>query len=1093
MDSKEEKRHAQQRRYIKEYLHKLRRSEKSEKTELTDRSALEELLQAFATEKSSARPYGKFDVHHEPPRDRDFGAPDFKVLRPGSILGYVEAKPIGTNLHRLTRSKQIVKYQNLSQNILLTDYISWLWLGDENKGKTPTVLCTLAEFDDKRFQPSLASLDRTAQQLEKFFSTPPKGIKQASELAEGLATRCKYLKEELRKTLHQQEKSRLKNRLFGLYKAFQKQISEQLQLDEFVDAYAQMIGYGLLLARLQAYKKGSKENELVTLDNAQKFFPKGLELLREQMGFLPDLKQEEYNIANLYVEEILTIVNHMDVSEIHKDLAFRNRKIAYRGLQPRNEKESELFSRDPFVYFYEDFLASYDKGLRKQRGVYYTPPPVVRFIVSTTDYLLRERFKIREGFANSKRVTALDFAAGTGTFLVEIFQQIFDNIGGVDSPKAKLILCEHILKNIHGFEYLLAPYTVAHLKLTHFLENMGHEFRKGERLSVYMTNTLERMKPQGDWILPSMAKEGIKADEIKDKKILVITGNPPYSIESMNKSDEVSATIEAYKYIGYKFLRERNWKALQDDYVKFLRFAQMKMDKVDEGIVAVITNHGYLDNLTFRGMRHSLMQSFQQIYVIDLHGNVKKKEQSPEGGIDQNVFDIQQGVAIAFFIKKAGLEPGIFHTDFWGTRLEKYHRLARENFKNIKWKRLEPVDDSYLFIPQNQKMRKTYKQGWQLSDIFIQKSIGIVTARDKLAVHMEKEELMETVQKFSSLNAEQAREEYCLGKDGQDWKVSLAQEDIKDSGCHEQCAQQILYRPFDRRWTYYTGKSRGFLCRPRHKVMRHMLQDNLGIGLIRKMDIQGEWNHVLACDIPITNHTVSLKEANHFFPLYRYTSEKDEKPPRKLDMFIDNPDQNTERTENFSPSFRKWIDKLYPPPPPPSTHTHHHHTQLSAEDILGYIYAVLHTPSYRQCFAEFLKTDFPYIPFPAKRKHLEDLTTWGNKLINAHLLREAYTKHKSLLQGKGNTIVNNPKHHPSEDKLFINKNLFFTHVTTEIWQFQIGGYKVLEKYIKARKGRILSLEEVQTLEKIIHTIDFSLTASEKIDKLWKKAFPNLAK
>ena len=907
MNSKKEKK-GEQHRSIEVYLHELRQSKRGEKTEYTDRAALEELLKTFSTKRRGVQ----FDVRHEPRRDKEFGAPDFLVANSKGILGYVEVKQMGTDLRKLANSKQIAKYQKLSRNILLTDYISWLWLGDGDEGKLPTILCGLREFDDGRFQPSTVVMDEVAQQLENFFSVAPKGVGRASELAEALAVRCKPLSEILADKLHWQPEG---GRLFGLYKSFQDQISEQFQLEEFADAYAQMLGYGLLLARLQTDKRGSKRAGHLTLGNAKKFMPHSFELLRELMDFLPDLEQEQYRDARWIVREILSIVNHMDVAGVHEDLAFRNRKAAYRGLRARDEKEWEMFSRDPFVYFYEDFLASYDEGLRKQRGVYYTPPPVVKFIVHSTDLLLRQRFGIQDGLANSKQVTALDFAAGTGAFLLEIFRQVFENVGGEDNPKAELILHDHALKNIHGFEYLLAPYAVAHLKLAYFLEDMGYKLRQGERLGVYMTNTLEPMNPQINYLLPAMTAEGEKAHKIKEKKLLVITGNPPYAGHSMNNTPEMRETIEAYKRIEGAPLNERNLKWLQDDYVKFLRFAQMKMDDVDEGIVAVITNHSWLNNPTFRGMRYSLMQSFQQIYVLDLHGNTRKKEKTPKGDTDQNVFDIQQGVAISFFIKKDGLERGIFHADLWGGRLEKYHQLARESFESIEWKRLEPVTPFYLFIPQDRKMWETYEKGWKLPDIFIQKSIGIVTARDKLTVHMNKEELMETVRNFSSLDVEKARRKYKLGKDTQDWKIPWAQQDIKDSKCNEKCARPILYRPFDRRWTYYTGNSAGFLCRPRHEVMRHMLKNNLGISLIRRMDVQGEWNHSLACDLPVTPHTVS-GGVNFLFPLYLYAPEEDEKAHKNVrDLFSEDPFQNAERIENFSPIFRKWLDELSPPPP----------------------------------------------------------------------------------------------------------------------------------------------------------------------------------
>ena len=1036
-------------------------------------------MQDFAEGNSGARAHEKIIVRHEPRRDRDFGTPDFLILRRGGILGYVEVKGVGTDLRKLANSEQITRYRNLSQNILLTDYVSWLWLGDGDDVKSSTVLCTPAQFDDRKFRPSTAALDEVAQQLEGFFSVAPRGVGRASELAKALAVRCKPLSRMLTNKLQRQPEVRL----FGLYKSFREQISERLQLEEFADAYAQTLGYGLLLARLQANKRKGSRAKLLTLDNAKEFIPDSFGLLQELMDFLPDLEHEKYGSMRWIVEEILSIVNHMDVVGVHEDLAFRNRKEAYRGLRELDKEEWELFSRDPFVYFYEDFLTSYDENLRRQRGVYYTPPPVVRFIVRSTDSLLRKKVGIHDGLANSKRVKVLDFATGTGAFLLEIFRQIFESVGGEDNPKAELILHEHIIKNIYGFEYLLVPYVIAHLKLAYFLEDMGHELRKKERLGVYMTNTLEKMKPQINWLLPAMTMEGKEAHKVKKKELLVITGNPPYAGHSMNTSSEIRESIKVYKSIDGKPLDERNLKWLQDDYVKFLRFAQMKMDQVDEGIVAVITNHAWMDNPTFRGMRYSLMQSFQQIYVLDLHGNARRKEQTPEGGIDQNVFDIQQGVAISFFIKKDGLERGIFHADLWGERLDKYNWLARKNFESVEWKQLEPVKPFYLFIPQDREMWEKYEKGLQIKNIFIQNSIGIVTARDDLNIHMNKKELMETLRDFSSLDVEKARQKYKLGKDVRDWKVSWAQQDVKDSDCDEEKAHPILYRPFDRRWTYYTGKSRGLMCYPRHGVMRHMLKDrsqgNIALGCVRqaKGDDSGIWQHCMVTDT-IAEISFISSQVSYLFPAYIYAPEEGEKVNKNiLNLFPErDPFQNAERIENLSPNFRKWLDERYASP------------SISVEDIIGYIYAVLNAPSYQRRFTEFLKIDFPRIPFPEKRKHLEDLSIWGNKLIHAHLLRE-FPKHKNLLQGRGSKIIGKPKHDPSENKLFISEDLFFTCVTTEIWQFQIGGYKILEKYLRERRGRTLSLEETQTLERIIYSIGFSINAATKVDELWNEAFP----
>ena len=413
---------------------------------------------------------------------------------------------------------------------------------------------------------------------------------------------------------------------------FRDRVFHELTLKEFADAFAQMLAYGLFLAKINSHPK------TVTLQNARGFIPGSFRLIRELVDFLAELERPEYRDVRWVVEEVLSIVNGLDMTSIHEDLSFRGRRAVSRKIRAADEEEHRLFERDPFIYFYEDYLKAYDKATRKSRGVYYTPPPVVNFIVRAIDDILKDSFGIEDGLADHRRVTALDFACGTGTFLLEVFERIFEQIGGANSGRADLIVHEHLLRNIFGFEYLIAPYTIAHLKLSQYLKDRGHELKDDDRLQIFLTNTLEPIEPQPNFLLPAVSGEVEAAQQVKEQPILVITGNPPYSGHSKNKGKWIKTKIEKYKHTVEKNdsgkeksvpLGERNPKWLNDDYVKFIRFAQLKMDEVKEGIVGVITNHSWLDNPTFRGMRQSLTRSFEQIYVIDLHGNAKKKERAP--------------------------------------------------------------------------------------------------------------------------------------------------------------------------------------------------------------------------------------------------------------------------------------------------------------------------------------------------------------------------------------------------------------------------------------------------------------------------------
>ncbi len=792
------------------YLLALRKTSLEEKTEHTDRAALQNLLQMIADKTGKG-----IVVQHEPKRAADKGAPDFKVGKTGLILGYVENKAIGENLDKVLKSDQIKRYKSLSQNIIVTDYLHFIWINKD--GIQRETLCHLTDLESPKFRLREDRITAVNKLLEAFFSTAPEGIGRAQKLALALATRSRLLRDYLGEELVRQEREHQEGRLYGLFKVFRDQVFHELKLMDFADAFAQMLAYGLFLARLNS------NTHAITLHNAREYVPGSFRLIHELVDFLIELDKDEYRDVRWVVEEVLSIVNGLDLPAIHEDLSFRQRRAISRKVRAVDEEEHRLFERDPFIYFYEDYLRAYDKETSKSRGVYYTPPPIVNFIVRAVDEILKSRFSMTDGLANHKRVTVLDFACGTGTFLLEVFQRIFDNIGGPDVGHADLIVRDHFLRNIFGFEYLIAPYTIAHLKLSQYLMDQKHPLKKNERLQVFLTNTLEPIEPQENLLLPAVAAEVQAAQQVKEKPILVITGNPPYSGHSKNKGAWITASIAGYKFTletddaGRKFkkpLGERNPKWLNDDYVKFIRFAQLKMDAVDEGIVGIITNHSWLDNPTFRGMRQSLMLSFEQIYVLDLHGNAKKKENAPDGSKDENVFDIEQGVAISLFVKRPGLERGVWRGDIWGKRLAKYEAAAEHSLRTVTWQPLDPVSPYYAFRHEDVERRTVYDKGWSLTAMFVLSSVGMVTGRDKLAVHFSKSETYATIKHFSTLKTEGARSEYDLGPDASDWKVSWAQEDIRTTGATEDRLIQIAYQPFDSRWTYYTGKPSGFHVRP---------------------------------------------------------------------------------------------------------------------------------------------------------------------------------------------------------------------------------------------------------------------------------------
>jgi len=797
---------------FRDYLSAICETPLDQHTEYTGRSPLEALLRIFAAQGGCA-------VQHEPKREPGKGAPDFKLTTGGLILGYVETKPIGENLDKVLKSKQIEKYRELSNNLLLTDYLQFIWINGDSVQRAQ--LCHATDLEKLDFRLTEADAARVAKLLHGFFSTAPKKIGAAEDLALALATRSQLLRDFIGEELVRQEREDAAGKLYGLFEVFRDQVFQELAPKEFADAFAQMLSYGLFLARLNSGEAS------VTLHNAREHVPGSFRLIRELVDFLPVLTNPNYGDVRWVVEEILSIVNGMDIAAIHEDLSFRHRKVR-RGVKARSEEEARLFERDPFVYFYEDYLSRYDPKLRESRGVYYTPPPVVNFIVRAIDDILKDKevFDIKAGLADHNRVTVLDFACGTGTFLVEVFEHIFANIGGADSGKAAAVVREHMLKNIYGFEYLIAPYTIAHLKLSQYLKDKKHELSDDERLLIYLTNTLEPIDPQKNLLLPELTKEVEAAQRVKDKPILVITGNPPYSGHSRNMGPVARASIEAYKWVDGEPLGEKNPKWLHDDYVKFIRFAQMKMDAVTEGVVGIITNHSYLSNPTFRGMRQSLMATFDQIYTLDLHGSTKPKETPPEGQVDQNVFEIQKGVAITVFVKRPGAPRGVWYDEMWGGQIEKYKALSDLEFDKQTWAELTPVSPFYLFIPQSRDLWAKYKRGWPLVEIFPVNVLGFQTHRDQFAIGWSREEIETRIRNLRSeqLSDHLVREKYKL-KDNRDWQLKKARKVLSDTNTVFQKIIECAYRPFDKRWCWLGYEVMDY---PRRELVDHVAhRDNL--------------------------------------------------------------------------------------------------------------------------------------------------------------------------------------------------------------------------------------------------------------------------
>ncbi len=855
--------------------------------------ALAELLEEFSQTKRNKK------VHVTVlPKKTEAGNPDFRVWDgKHSQVGYVEAKPPKVNLDEIETTDQLKRYLATFPNLILTNFYEFRLYRNGQRVDNVLLARPFIPAKLKAIPPAEHTTEFLAL-LEKFFqfSLPTKFT--AESLAKELATRTRFLRDQVIKEELREASSAGAKRILGFYEAFQKHLIANLKPDEFADLYAQTISYGLFAARTRA--NGAFNRRL-----AYDLIPKSIGILRDIFHFISFDPPEQLQAT---VDDIAEVLAVADVKNI------------------LHQYFKEGKGSDPIFHFYETFLAAYNPQERERRGVYYTPEPVVSYIVRSLNIILRETFGRRDGFATHS-VTVLDPAGGTLTFLAEAaklaVQEFVSKYG--EGSKAKFIE-DHILKDFFAFELMMAPYAAGHLKMGYLLEELGHKLIGEERFQFYLTNTLE-MEDLAQTSLPgmvSLSEESHLASKVKkEKPILVILGNPPYSGHSANKGDWIRGQIENYKKVDGKPLGEKNPKWLQDDYVKFIRFAQWKIDQIGEGALGFITNHSYLDNPTFRGMRQSLINSFDEIYILDLHGNSLKKEKAPDGSKDENVFDIQQGVAIALFVKRrrAASSKTLMHAELWGLREQKYQWLIKHDLKRTDWSELKHISPFYLFVPRDEKLNKRFQSYPSIPAIFPVNSVGIVTARDYLTIQWTSHAVWTTILNFISLDPEMARIAYNLGNDVRDWKVKLAQEDLKKSGPSKEKVVPILYRPFDIRFTYYTGNSKGFHCMPRGGVMRHMLRENLALILPRRVETAIPWSHVFLSNQIVEHVAVSLKTIDYCFPLCTYPD------TTKDDLFSQH--ETGERIPNLAPQLMQDLSFSYK-------------RHASPEEIFNYIYAVLY-------------------------------------------------------------------------------------------------------------------------------------------------------
>lgn len=980
------------------------------------------------------------------PRPTEAGNPDFRVWDGMSrIVGYLEAKsPTEELLDRVEGSAQLQRYQNTFPNFILTNFLEFRLyrygrLVSVAKLGRPFVLTTLQQT------PPLENADKVFALLDQFlgFSLPTPLTAQI--LAVELAKRTRFLRDIVQQQLTEEIASG-NGYLLGFYEAFQKFLIGSLTKDEFADLYAQSITYGLFAARTRATNGFSRRV-------AFEYIPTTVGVLRELFRFISLGKLPE-EMAWI-IDDIAEVLAVADVGEMMTRYYHEGR------------------GSDPVVHFYETFLAEYDPEERERRGVYYTPDPIVSYIVRSLHTLLRSHFGKNDGLA-SNEVTLLDPAAGTMTFVAraaELAVEEFTKKYGVGGREA--FIRNHILGNFYAFELMMAPYAVGHLKMGFFLEELGHRLQDDERIPFYLTNSLDMKELEASKLpgLSSLAEESRLAGRVKkDQPILVILGNPPYSGHSANKGEWILRQIETYKQVDGKPLGEKNPKWLQDDYVKFLRFAQWKIEQAGRGVVGMITNHGYIDNPTFRGMRRSLMQTFNEIYLLDLHGNSLKRERSPDGNTDENVFDIRQGVAIALLIKTGERNSSsVYHADLWGVRKYKYEWLKEHDVKTTQWVKINPRPNFYLFVPHDKAGVERYDTFISVTDIFEKYSVGIVTGRDRLAIHWTADKVWATVLNFSRIDPEMARQAYGFGNKVSLKRIKQAQDDVKNP--RKNNIVPVLYRPFDVRYTYYTGTANGFHERPRPEIMRHMLSGQ-NLALITSRLTKGEsFRHAqVTCNI-VEVICMSPKTSNNgfVFPLYLYPAIE------QVDLF--RAVEPMQRRPNLRKKVLTALAEAYGQSPTP-------------EQILHYIYGVLYAPSYREKYADCLRLDFPRVPFPSDPELFWDLAALGEQLVAFHLLKSPVLDSPTCrFEGRGdNRVAKNRcqgfQYLTRDERVYINQTQYFEPVPLEVWEYAIGGYRVCEKWLKDRKGRQLTLNEIRTYCRIVTALEHTIRIQEEIDGVY---------
>ena len=953
-------------------------------------------------------------------RAKQGNKPDFVVLKNDIPILYIEAKDIGVSLDKIEKSDQMVRYFGYS-NLILTDYLEFRFYRNGLPYGEP-IKIGKHNFKER----TIITISENYNLLEKTFldfaQSHKEPIKSGVHLAKIMGGKAQRIRDNVNQFFS--IGSEQNKELVKVYEAIKKMLVHDLTFSSFADMYAQTLVYGLFVAR---YYDDSPDS--FSRQEARDLVPASNPFLKHFFDHIagPDFDKR----LSYIVDELCEVFQHANMKKL---------------------VEEYMNDVDPIIHFYEDFLNEYDSDLRKRMGAYYTPLPIVNFIVRSVDCILQKDFKLVHGLADATKlvngkhkVQILDPAVGTGTFISATIRIIYEYLlkqkqGG----RWPSYVHNDLIPRLHGFELMMAPYTIAHLKLSIAFRQTGFwKFHK--RLGIYLTNSLEQSEGQKNFLsfgfAESIAEEAKEAEVVKNQTpIMVVIGNPPYSVSSSNKGEWIQKLIKVYK----ERLGERKIN-LDDDYIKFIRLAEHFIEKNKTGIVAMITNNSFIDGITHRQMRKHLLETFDEIFILDLHGNTKKKEKDPNGGKDENVFNIQQGVSINIFVRKNGNKEElatVYHAEIFGKRDKKYEFLNKSDITTIKWKKLNYVEPYFFFVPKDFGLDEEYKRGFKLDDTFLHYNSGIQTKRDDTVVQFSLDSIEKVVADFLNFTDKEIKEKYSLPADGRDWKIRWAKDDLQKG----YIVERIQYRPFDVRYTAYTGNSKGFIAYPREKTNINIVKrNNFSLLSSRTIPANQSFDRVFVTRFISDIHAAS--DQTYIFPLYLY----------KDDIKI----------LNIKPEICVKIDRIV--------------KEVVAEDIFDYIYAILNSSIYREKYKEFLKIDFPRIPYPKDKKRFNMLVALGRELKEIHLFESS--KFDQLITTYpivGSNLVDKILYKNS--KVFINTEQYFGDVPEIAWNFYIGGYQPAQKWLKDRKGRVLTNEDIEHYQKIIVALVETDRLVKEIDK-----------